>query len=140
MGAGSLCELFDEKYYGQLDGGILESFGRLFKNDLKLYIYPLRDRTTGKLTTVHNLPVAPSLRKLYEYLVEKGCIEQLDNYNPAYLSIFSRDVIRQINAADPAWSDNVPPEVADVASRTAGQLNVTVSESASMMELEAEFR
>ena len=41
MGAGSLCELFDEKYYTRLDGGILESFGRLFKNDLKLYIYPL---------------------------------------------------------------------------------------------------
>ena len=41
MGAGSLCELFDEKYYARLDGGILESFGRLFKNDLKLYIYPL---------------------------------------------------------------------------------------------------
>ena len=44
MGAASLCELFDEKYYAQLDGGILESFGRLFKNDLKLYIYPLLDR------------------------------------------------------------------------------------------------
>ena len=43
MGAASLLELFDEKYYGGLDGGILESFGRLFKNDLKLYIYPLLD-------------------------------------------------------------------------------------------------
>ncbi len=48
MGAGSLCELFDEKYYAQLDGGILESFGRLFKNDLKLYIYPLLDRQDGR--------------------------------------------------------------------------------------------
>ena len=82
MGAGSLCELFDEKYYAQLDGGILESFGRLFKNDLKLYIYPLLDRQTGELTTVENLQVAPELRNLYEYLVERGCIEQLDNYNP----------------------------------------------------------
>ena len=43
MGVGSLRELFDEKYYAQLEGGILESFGRLFKNDLKLYIYPLLD-------------------------------------------------------------------------------------------------
>jgi len=114
MGAGSLCELFDEKYYAQLDGGILESFGRLFKNDLKLYIYPLMDRKTGALTTVQNLQIAPELRNLYEYLVERGCIEQLDNYNPAYLSIFSRDVIGQIKAGDPAWSDNVPSEVAEV--------------------------
>ena len=117
MGAGSLCDLFDEQYYTQLDGGILESFGRLFKNDLKLYIYPLLDRKTGELTTVENLRVAPELRKLYEYLVEKGCIEQLTNYNPAYLSIFSRDVIRQIQAGDPSWTDNVPTEVAEVIRR-----------------------
>ena len=52
MGAGSLKELFEEKYYAQLPGGILESFGRLFKNDLRLYIYPFLDPATGKLTTV----------------------------------------------------------------------------------------
>jgi len=114
MGAGSLCELFDEKYYSRLDGGILESFGRLFKNDLKLYIYPLLDRQTGALTTVENLQVAPELRNLYEYLVGRGCIEQLDNYNAEYLPIFSRDVIGQIKAGDPSWSEHVPEEVAEV--------------------------
>ena len=114
MGAASLCELFDEKYYSQLDGGILESFGRLFKNDLKLYIYPLLNRQTGELTTVENLQVAPELRNLYEYLVERKCIEQLDNYTPEYLPIFSRDVIAQIKAGDPSWSDRVPNEVAEV--------------------------
>ena len=117
MGAGSLYELFDEKYYAKLDGGILESFGRLFKNDLKLYIYPLLDQKTGELTTVQNLSIAPELRKLYEYLVEKGCIEQLDNYNPAYLSIFSRDVLERIQAGDASWSNHVPAEVADVIRR-----------------------
>ena len=117
MGAASLCELFDEKYYTALAGGILESFGRLFKNDLKLYVYPLLDRKTGELTTVRNLPLAPVLRKLYDYLVERGCIEQLDNYNPAYLPIFSREVIQQIQAGDGLWSDHVPPEVAEVIRR-----------------------
>jgi len=117
MGAGSLCELFDEKYYAGLDGGILESFGRLFKNDLKLYVYPLLDRMTGELTTVENLHVAPELRKLYDFLVERGGIEQLDNYNPAYLPIFSRDVLQQIKSGDCSWSDHVPAEVAEVISR-----------------------
>jgi hypothetical protein len=117
MGAASLCDLFDEKYYSQLDGGILESFGRLFKNDLKLYIYPLLNQQTGQLTTVANLQVAAELRKLYEYLVEKGCIEQLDNYNAAHLSTFSRDVIQRIKAGDPTWSDHVPAEVAEVIRR-----------------------
>ncbi len=41
----------------------------------------------------------------------------MDNYNPAYLPIFSRDVIEQIKSGDPAWSDHVPAEVAEVIRR-----------------------
>ena len=61
-----------------LDGGILESFGRLFKNDLKLYIYPFLDATTRQLVTVQNLEVSPNLQRLYEHLVENGYIESID--------------------------------------------------------------
>lgn len=117
MGAASVFELFDEKYYRQLDGGILESFGRLFKNDLKLYVYPLLDRETGKLTTVENLDIAPELRKLYQHLVEKGCIEQLDTFNPEHLSTFSREVLHQIQTGDPNWVEHVPQEVAELIQR-----------------------
>ena len=114
MGASSLCELFDHKYYTQLDGGILESFGRLFKNDLKLYVYPLLNRETGELTTVDNLNVAPELVKLYQYLVEKGCIEQLHNFNRNCLGTFSREVLRMIDAGDNSWVEHVPAEVAAI--------------------------
>lgn len=114
MGIGSLRELFDEKYYTQLEGGILESLGRLFKNDLKLYIYPLRDAHTGELSTTDNLVIAKELRKLYEYLLDRGCIEQLNNYDEKCLSVFSRDVLAKIAASDPAWETMVPPEVAGV--------------------------
>ncbi len=51
---------------------------------------------------------------MYEYLVERGCIEQLDNYNPEYLTIFSRDVMSQIKSGAPTWADHVPAEVAEV--------------------------
>lgn len=117
MGAGSLYELFDEKYYTKLDGGILESFGRLFKNDLKLYIYPLLNRETGELTTVENIEIPTSIRKLYEYLVEKNCIEQLDNHNPQCLSTFSREVLKMIQAGDMRWTDHVPEQVAELIQR-----------------------
>ncbi len=108
------ANLFDEKYYTQLDGGILESFGRLFKNDLKLYIYPLLNGISGELTTVENLQIAPEIRKLYQYLVDKGCIEQLDNHNPKHLTTFSREVLRMIEAGDSSWTEHVPAEVAEV--------------------------
>jgi len=117
MGAGSLHDLFDEKYYTKLDGGILESFGRLFKNDLKLYIYPLLNRETGELTTVDNIQLPAGLRKLYEYLVEKKCIEQLDNHNPQCLLTFSREVLKLIQDGDMSWTDHVPEEVADLIQR-----------------------
>jgi hypothetical protein len=112
MGAGSLFNLFDEKYYTTLDGGILESFGRLFKNDLKIFIYPLLDRETEQLTTVENIQLAPEIRSLYNYLVEKRCIEQLDSYDRQHLRTFSREVLKQIQSGDPGWIEHVPPEVA----------------------------
>jgi hypothetical protein len=114
MGAASLLDLFDEKYYAELEGGILESFGRLFKNDLRLYIYPLLDNATGKLVTVDTLEVAPALRKLYGYLVDRGHIKQLENVNREYLHIFSRDALRKIKGGDQSWEEMVPREVADI--------------------------
>ena len=114
MGASSLRDLFDEKYYAELEGGILESFGRLFKNDLRLYIYPLLDQPSGRLVTVDNLEVAPHLRKLYGYLVDSGFIVQLENVNRDYLHIFSRDALRKIRDGDESWESMVPAQVAEV--------------------------
>jgi hypothetical protein len=117
LGAGSLLTLFDEKYYADLDGGILESFGRLFKNDLKLYVYPFLDPQTQKLSTVETLEVAPELQKLYGHLVDRGCILQLDNYDPSCLKIFSRDVLERIKEGDSSWEAMVPTEIADIIKR-----------------------
>ncbi len=117
LGAASLLTLFEEKYYADLDGGILESFGRLFKNDLKLYVYPYLDPATQKLSTVENLEIAPELSKLYGHLVDRGCIQQLADYDPACLKIFSRDVLDRIKDGDPSWEQMVPAEIADTIKR-----------------------
>ena len=114
MGAASLIELFDEKYYTALPGGILESFGRLFKNDLKVFVYPLRPSEAAPMTTVETLEVAPELRKLYGYLADRGSFMQLDNFKPEYLHIFSRDVLKRIAANDVAWEQMVPKEVVEL--------------------------
>lgn len=114
MGVGSLLDLFDEKYYTDLEGGILESFGRLFKNDLRLFCYPLQDQATGELTTIESLDVNPELRNLYDYLVERGDISGLDNYDSNCLRIFSREVLRMIKEGDTDWESMVPVSVANV--------------------------
>ena len=112
MGVPSLVELFEEKYYSDLPGGILESFGRLFKHHLKLFIYPLLDQKTGDTVTIDTMRVSPELTKLYGYLAERGSFVELDNYDPAVLEIFSRDCLAKIAAGDDSWEAMVPEEVA----------------------------
>ena len=114
MGVPSLIELFDEKYYTSLPGGILESFGRLFKHNLKLYIYPLLDSATGTIITKDTMKVAPELSKLYGYLADRGSFIDLDNHNPDVLSILSRNVLAKIGKGDATWESMVPTEVADL--------------------------
>jgi hypothetical protein len=114
LGVPTLREVFDEKFYTDLDGGILESFGRLFKNDLKLYVYPLQDPATGALITAGNLRVEPHLRHLYAYLLENRFIEALKDYNPACLPIFSGSALAKIQKGDASWEEMVPPEVARI--------------------------
>lgn len=114
MGVPSLVELFDEKYYTSLPGGILESFGRLFKHNLKLFVYPLRDKAKNEPTTVKSMKVAPELTKLFGYLADRGSFVDLDNYNPDVLDIFSRDVLAKISEGDSSWESMVPGEVAEL--------------------------
>src|SRR5262249_50966448 len=85
MGAISLQELFLEEYYADLEGGILEAFGKLFTKDLRIYVYPLLDPTTGKLRTVETVELSPDVRNLYRHLVDRGRIKQLDNFDQTVL-------------------------------------------------------
>src|SRR5436305_2943422 len=70
MGVPSLMEIFDERYYSNLEGGILEALGRMFKGSLKLFVYPAIDEKTGKIRTATDLKVAPNLSALFRYLVD----------------------------------------------------------------------
>jgi hypothetical protein len=109
MGVPTLIDVFREENYAAMPGGILESFGRMFKNDLKFFVYPMLTGTD--VVTIETLQVAPELQPLYDYLVGRGSFVDLDNYKPDYLPILSRDVLRRIAAGDGEWESMVPPEV-----------------------------
>jgi len=111
MGLPSLQEIFDEKYYTELAGGILESFGRMFKHDLKLYVSPMLEPTTGEKAGVHELKVDGHLRHLYAHLLENRYVCTLDTVNEEYLSIFSHEVLRNIKKGYSEWESMVPEPV-----------------------------
>jgi hypothetical protein len=117
MGVTSLLDLFNEKYYAKLEGGILEAFGKLFTKDLKIYVYPLRDQATGALVTAESVEIPATMRNLYRHLVDRGSIKQLDNFDERVLHIFSRDVLKRIKENDTSWETMVPPEIAEMIKR-----------------------
>src|ERR1700736_3461153 len=77
MGVPSVMEIFDEKYYLNLEGGILEALGRMFKGCLKLFVYPMIDEKTGRTITATQVEVAPNLRSLYRYLIDNQFIREI---------------------------------------------------------------
>ncbi len=114
IGLTRLRDVLDEKFYTTLAGGLMESLGQLFKNGTKVYVYPSRDRKTGKLITLENLDVPAHLRHLVAHLVENRFVENIRQYNPDGLSIYSGDVLNQIQSGDTAWEKLVPPPIVEV--------------------------
>lgn len=114
LGSGSLRELFDERYYSSLEGGILESFGKLFTKNIRAYVYPLLDSISGELKTAENLELPEELVHLQRHLLDRGKICPLEHFNRGVLHIFSRDVLKRIKNSDDSWQEMVPPAIADV--------------------------
>ncbi len=111
MGVPSLHEIFDEKYYLNLEGGILEALGRMFKSGLKLFVYPTENEKNDELQTATQLEVAPNLHHLYQYLIENGFIQEITQFHREYLKIFPPEVLAKMRAGDPSWENLVPREV-----------------------------
>jgi hypothetical protein len=114
MGVPSLHEIFDEKYYLNLDGGVLEALGRMFKHGLKLYVYPMINEKTGQLITATQTEVALNLRSLFQYLIDNRHIEEIVDYQKDFLRIYPPAVLAKLKAGDKSWEEMVPPEVAQI--------------------------
>ena len=113
LGVPALEEIFREKYYTDLEGGILEGLGRLFKKNVRLYAYPRR-ASDGKIITADNFRVDPRLTQLYGYLRENDFIVPVTDYREEILGIKSPEVLAMIRAGGPAWEKCVPPAVAKI--------------------------
>jgi hypothetical protein len=110
LGVNNLLEIFDNKYYLNLNGGILEAFGILFTRDLKIYLYPYQPTVDDELLTSENIPISKKLHPLYEYLVKNKKIRDLD-FDKSALQIFSRDILSKIKNNEHDWIDGVPKGV-----------------------------
>lgn len=115
LGLPAMHEIFDEKYYLHLEGGILEGLGRLFKQGVKLFVYPGL-QPDGSVLTADQFQIAPHLRHLFAHLLENRFLLPMKNYQPEFLGITSSNVLAAIRRGDPSWKSMVPDEVARIIS------------------------
>ena len=107
-----LEKLFQEKWYDDLPGGILENFGRLFKHALRLYVYPILDREQGQVRTAQKARIPDHLHSLFEHLLQNDRIlNTAPHATRAVLDYWTTDVRSMINRNDPRWRSLVPPEI-----------------------------
>ena len=108
MGVNNMIEIFDEKYYRHLSGGILEAFGKLFFKDLKVYLYPLKDPETEEIITSENLKVHPRMKELYKFFKYNGKVLDIKDYTPEFLNLFSREILQMIHDGKSGWENMLP--------------------------------
>ena len=130
MGLNNLADIFKEEYYAKLDGGILEAFGVLFKENVKIYSYPIEHgnferyrKQIGRgdnvetevnddgLVTIDNLLVAPNLRNLYKYVRENGFLISIEDCDRKNMQLFSRDILERVRTRGEGWTESLPDSV-----------------------------
>lgn len=114
MGLDNLKVIFDEDYYTNLNGGILEAFGLGFGNYMKLLVYPFLGRESGKMLKSTDLTIPENLKGLFEYLVTNNKLEDIEGADRSIMHIFSDDVISKLKNNQPGWEEMVPDVVADI--------------------------
>jgi hypothetical protein len=114
MGVNNFVEIFDEHYYQDLSGGILEAFGKMFYNNLKVYLYPMKNEQTGELINSNNLKLHPRMKDFYKFFKYNGKLVDIFDFEPEYLEIFSRDILQRIKSNQPGWESQLPEGIAEM--------------------------
>lgn len=114
IGLPSLNEIFDEHNAEQLPGGVLGSFGRLFRQDLRLYVCPMLDENSGELINLDQFNPGEGLQHMLAYLRENEYVRPLDSLPVEHLKIYSHKVLQQLRDGDQQWETQVPANVAEM--------------------------
>ncbi|MEQ9008283.1 MAG: TonB-dependent receptor [Ekhidna sp.] len=113
IGLNNLAQIFDEKYYQNLDGGILESFARLFGSNVKLFVYPIIDSKTGEIRTGNDFEPDRHLQSLFYYFIENHKILSIPDAKTDNLHIISDQVLDMIQEDKEGWEEMVPNRVSE---------------------------
>lgn len=107
LGVINVRQIFDEKSYNGVEGGILEGFGKLFPDHTRLFVYPELD-PAGELNDYTTVQVHDHLRFLYRHLLENNFIFGIEPSDKNLFKIYSREILKQLPRGRGSWEENVP--------------------------------
>ena len=107
----NLHTIFDERYYDNLPGGLLEAFGKGFGHNVKMYVYPAINVDSGELYTLDQLSIPSHLMGLVQFLRDNNKLAPIENYDETVLKIMSDDVLSKIRVGISSWENDVPEDV-----------------------------
>lgn len=105
-----LDNIFDEKYYEGLEGGILVALGQLFSDDTTVFVYPAE--INGQIVSLENVQVPDKVKHLLKHLVSNGALIAIEKFNAENLHITPRSLAQEIAQGRGGWEDHVPEGVA----------------------------
>jgi hypothetical protein len=117
LSIGLLNELFKGKWSVNLAGGILESFGRLFKNRVQLFVYPWHNTKSMELVTVENFKAPENWQYFYQHLTQNQRIRPIGVGDPSLLAMTSRKTLKLIESGYGDWEKWVPEEAHEMVRR-----------------------
>jgi hypothetical protein len=111
LGIYNFQQIFSEEY-SSVEGGILAALGQLFRQNVKVYIYPYKSEE-GQIESLDNLQVPKNFEHIYAHLKQNNQITDLEKPNKDILHIYSSLVLQMIVNNEPGWEKMVPPSVAE---------------------------
>lgn len=114
IGAPTLEHIFSEKWYEDVDGGILESFGRLFRRDVKLLVYPFTqiENDQAKTITAENPQISAEIAPLYQYLLGRKAIIPLESDPSIPIEKKFSDIESLVAQRGEDWQSHLTPQAA----------------------------
>lgn len=111
-GAKEILKLINNKFKENKDGRLLAAFGEMFRSNVIMYVYPILQEGEADVMCCNNLPIADGVKFLFQHLLDNNQIIDLKNYDKDQMHIFSKRVLKMINADEGDWEKMVPEKVA----------------------------
>lgn len=133
-GMNNLVDLFNPAHYVHLEGGVLESCGRLFKDGVRVMVYPMRGDQLRRLildpvackvcfpesyliaedsvVTAADIQIRPSVEGLFQHLLNNGFLVPITGADAQAMACQPRTLAERIRRREGGWEHEVPPAVA----------------------------